>query len=87
MFHNHATPRRIYITADTLRLNKLLQSTTHVCRAKLLSHQQRLTSASAPQLRQMLLAALVSSQSSALEAARDLPHASVAKRRSMQVTE
>jgi hypothetical protein len=60
MFHNHATPRCIYNTVDKLRLNKLSQSTTHLSRVKLLSPEQRVTSASAPKL-QMLLAALVSS--------------------------
>jgi hypothetical protein len=61
MFHNHATPGCIYITADKLRLNKLSQSTTHLSHVKLLSREQRVTTASVPKLHQLLLAALVSS--------------------------
>jgi hypothetical protein len=40
MFHNHATPQRIYITADKLRLNKLSHATTQLSCIKLLSPQQ-----------------------------------------------
>jgi hypothetical protein len=40
MFHSHATPQRIYITADKLRLNKLLHVNTHASGIKLLSPQQ-----------------------------------------------
>jgi hypothetical protein len=40
MFHNHATPHRVYITADKLHLNKLLHESTHASGIKLLSPQQ-----------------------------------------------
>jgi hypothetical protein len=46
--------------ADKLCLNKSSQSTIHLSCVKLLSTQQRVTSASVPELLQMLLAALVS---------------------------
>jgi hypothetical protein len=36
MFHNHATPRRIYITTDKLCSNKLLRASTHAARVRLL---------------------------------------------------
>jgi hypothetical protein len=64
MFHIHATPQHIYITADKLCLNKLSQATSHLSHVKLLSPQQGGTlvaSASVPELLHMLLAALVSS--------------------------
>jgi hypothetical protein len=64
MFHSHTTQRRVYITADKLRLNKLSQSVTHLSRVKPL-----MTPASAPKLLQMLLAALVSTKSQAAAAA------------------
>jgi hypothetical protein len=75
MFHHHTTQRRIYITADKLRLNKLSQSPTYLasnhCPPATCDYRQR-----APKLLQMLLAALVSMKSHA-----------VAKCRLMQVTE
>jgi hypothetical protein len=49
MFHNHATPRHVYITTDKLRLNKLSQTTTHLYHVKPLSPnnmEQCVTSAS-----------------------------------------
>jgi hypothetical protein len=91
MFHNHATPRCIYITADKLHLNKLLQSITHLSHIKLLSPQQRGTSCHfyqhAPKLLQTLLAAFISSKPQAVEVASEVTHAIVAKRRLRQVTE
>jgi hypothetical protein len=91
MFHNHATPRGVYITANKLHLNKLLQSTTHLSHVKPLSPQQHETlchfDLHKPKLLQMLLAAFVSSKSGPVEAAGALPHASVAKRRLVQLTE
>jgi hypothetical protein len=69
-----------FITADKLCLNKLLQSTTHLSRVKLLSPQQRGTSCHfnwrVPKLFQMLLAAFISSKSQAAEVAGELLHAS-----------
>jgi hypothetical protein len=70
MFHNHTTQRRVYITADKLCLNKLSQSITHLSCIKLLppamcdSHQRT------PKLLQMLLAALVSTKTQAVEVAK-----------------
>jgi hypothetical protein len=68
MFHNHATPQSIYITSDKLCLNKLLHVSTQASGIKLLFPQQggtSMTSASAPKLLQMLLAAYVPSWCSA----------------------
>jgi hypothetical protein len=81
MFHNHATPRHIFfITADYLRLNKLLQYSTHLSHVKPLSPQQRGTLCHfdyrVPKLLQMLLAAFVSSKSWAAEVASELQQAS-----------
>jgi hypothetical protein len=39
MFHNNATPWCIYITADKLRLNKLLHVSTHAFCIRLMSRQ------------------------------------------------
>jgi hypothetical protein len=40
MFHSYATPQRICITADKLRLNKLLRGSTHTSGIRLLSPQR-----------------------------------------------
>jgi hypothetical protein len=76
MLHHSA----FFVTANKLRLNKLLQSTTHLCHIKQLSPKQCGTSCHfdqrVPKLLQMLLAAFVSSKSSAAEAASELLHAS-----------
>jgi hypothetical protein len=72
MFHKHATPRRICITADKLRLNTLSCASTHASGVRLLSPparwlppphglraskvEPRLASASVPKLLQMLSA-------------------------------
>jgi hypothetical protein len=87
MFHNHATPRCIYITANKLLWNKLSQSATHLSHVKLLYPRQHVTSASMPKLLQMLSAALVSCSSGVVEVASELTHASIAKRRLLQVME
>jgi hypothetical protein len=87
MFHNHGTPRCIYITADKLCLNKWSQLTTHPSRIKTAVPQQHVTSASVPKLFQMLLAALVSSYSQAVGVASELSHASMAKHRLLLVME
>jgi hypothetical protein len=80
MFHNHTTQRHVYITADKLRLNKLSQSITHLSRFKPLPPAPCDSRQRAPKLLQMLLAALVSTKSQAVEAAK------VAKGTLMQVT-
>jgi hypothetical protein len=37
MIHNHAIPRRIYTTADKLRVNKLSHASTHTFAVRLFS--------------------------------------------------
>jgi hypothetical protein len=39
MFHNHATPQHICITANKLHLNKLSNASTHASGVRLLSPQ------------------------------------------------
>jgi hypothetical protein len=69
MFHNHMTQRHVYITANKLRLNKLLQSPTYLasnrCPPAMCDSRQR-----TPELLQMFLGALVSTKSQAVEAAK-----------------
>jgi hypothetical protein len=90
MFHNHATPWCIYITADKLCLNKS-QSTSHLSHVKLLCPPNNMVHESLGLLHTWttsnVIVAFVYSKSWAAEAASELPHASVAKPRLMQVTE
>jgi hypothetical protein len=94
MFHNHATPRRIYITADKLCLNKLSKSTTHSSRVKPLpppppsnvEHRVTSTSMRLNFYKCYWLPSFPPSPGQ-LERQDEVPHASGAKRRLMQVTE